>query len=161
MTARSLVSMLSILFATICCATEPAAPPITDETLNGTWEAVLGEMGVVRLDIRPQGNSYLADVDSTDKEGRALYKLVQRRVHDGKVLLRFRKLIGSWQPEEVTLDGYGYLSGLAWSGADLRVKYIQGSLGSCDLHLTKGTITDILARMSKQAEDLIEHARSH
>jgi hypothetical protein len=147
-------AILSIVVAVASlCRAEPAAPPITDETLNGTWEAVVAETDVIRMEIRPHGPSYLVESGPSDEDF-AVYRLTQRQIHDGNVLLRFEKISGGWQPKELTLRGYGYISNPGEEAADLRVKLIN-SLGSYDLHLMKGTITKRLAKLSKRAGELI------
>src|ERR1043165_4322713 len=154
MTPRSILCLLLLATAPIGDANEVAAPPITSEALNGTWEAVVAETGVVRMEIRARGESYLVEANGPGDDGLGVYRLVQRQVHDGKVTLRFAKVRGSWQPKGVTLRGYGYLNG---ESADLRVKLIQSTEqpGSYDLHLTRGTITQDLAKLSRRARDVI------
>jgi len=147
------LAVLFVLAAVALCDAEPAAPPITDETLNGTWEAVVSETDIIRMEIRSHGQSYLVQSGPIDNDF-AVYRLAERNVHDGRVLLRFEKISGSWQPKELTLRGYGYIGNTGDEAADLRVKLID-SQGSYDLHLMKGTITKRLAKLSRHAEELI------
>jgi hypothetical protein len=146
-----ILSALAIVAASPCNA-EPASPPITSETLNGTWEAVVMETDVMRMEIRGHGQSYLVESGPFD-DGFAIYRLVNRQIHEGNVLLRFEKISGDG-PKEITLQGYGYISAPGEDTGDLRVKAIS-SLGSYDVHLMKGAITQRLVRLSKQAARLI------
>jgi hypothetical protein len=91
--------------------------------------------------------------------------LAKRQIHDGQVLLRFEKVKGNWQtrdkfwggdwrPKELTLQGYGYISGPGDENPQLRVKHID-SLGSYDVHFTKGTMAEQLVKLSRRAGELI------
>ena len=151
MTARSFWLAL-ILTPSLCVADEVAAPPITNESINGTWEAVVADEDIIRMEISGRGESYLVDADRGDQI--AVYRLVQREIkEDGQVLLRFTKLSGDWQPKEVTLQGFGWISGPGDENPQLRVKLLN-SLGSIDVHFMKG-ITQRLAKLSRRAGDVI------
>ena len=155
MTAHSLWLAL-ILTPSLCVANELAAPPITNESINGTWEAVVAEEDIVRMEIRGRGESYLVDADRSDRL--SVFRLVQREIKDdGQVLLRFTKISGDYPAKEVTLQGYGYISGPGDENPELRVKLLS-SLGSIDVHFMKG-ITQRLAKLSRRAGEAIAHQK--
>jgi len=153
--ATRIAILIVAFFAAFASANEDAPPPVTNDSLNGVWEGVVGDWILYRMDIRRHGDSYLVENFSPHKGAQALYVLVQREVHAGHVVLRFRKLSGgSLMATEITLRGDGF----AYDGAgELKTTATQtvGEKGSYPLRLLKGTRTRILANMSKQAERLI------
>lgn len=153
--ATRIAILIVALVAPLANANEDAPPPITNDSLNGVWEGIVGDWILYRMDIRQHGDSYLVENFAPQKGFQTLYRLVQRDVRGGHVVLRFRKVTGSAFPvTEVTLSGVGF----AYDGAgELKTTLIQsvGSKGSYPLRLLKGTRTRILAQMSKQAEKLI------
>jgi hypothetical protein len=156
MAARIAILMI-VLLVPLARANDDAPPPVTNHSLNGVWEGIVGDWILYRMDIRPRGDSYLVENFSPQKGAQALYLLVQREVHAGHIVLRFRKLRGgSLMATEVTLRGEGFV----YDGAgELKTTLTQtvGEKGSYPLRLLKGSRTRILAQMSKQAEKLIPH----
>jgi hypothetical protein len=153
--ATRIAILIALLLAPVASANEDAPPPVTNDSLNGVWEGVVGDWGVHRMDVRARGNSYLAEVSSPQKDFQVLYQLVQRDVRSGHVVLRFRKVAGAdWRPAEIMVKGEGYAFG---DEGELQttLTYMKGEKGSYKLRLEKGTRTRILAKMSKQAEHLI------
>jgi hypothetical protein len=153
--ATRIAILIALLLAPVASANEDAPPPVTNDSLNGVWEGIVGDWILYRMDIRPHGDSYLVENFSPQKGFQTLYRLVQRDVRAGHVVLQFRKVSGAiHSATEVTLRGDGF----AYDGAgELKTTLIQtvGEKGSCPLRLLKGTKTRILAQMSKQAERLI------
>ena len=133
------IAAVLVAFPLFAIASEEL-PGVTDETVNGAWEGVVGNSRLVRMEIRPRGQSYLADVFSTDAVG--LYCLTQRHVAGGKVFLRFeRPNGGGWLfPKVITLEGRGWAGPNRWGAGDLRLTLHQltGDKGSYPLHLRKG-----------------------
>ena len=153
--ATRIAILIAVVLAPFANANEDAPPPVTNDSLNGVWEGIVGDWILYRMDIRPRGDSYLVENFSPQKGFQTLYRLVQRDVRSGHLRLRFRKVTGAASmANEVTLRGDGY----AYDGrGELRTKLVQtaGEKGSYPLRLSKGTRTRILAQMSKQAERLI------
>jgi hypothetical protein len=148
------VLLLVVVFPVLANASE-SVPGVTDTTLNGVWEGVVGNWQVYRMDIRPHGQSYLAHVFSEGAVG--LYHLTQRRVRDGRVFLRFERPNGTvFFPSVITLEGSGWANGYGSAGElRLTLRQLTHDKGSYPLHLAKGTHTRILAEFSRQAEHAI------
>jgi hypothetical protein len=153
--ATRVAIVFCLLLPLLASASEESPPAVTNDSLNGIWEGLVGDWILYRMDIRPRGDSYLVEHFAQDME--TLYRLVHREVRGGSVLLRFRKVSGGlpFTPTEVTLRGHGY-AGYQGQG-ELKTTLVQtaGEKGSFPLRLQKGSRVRILARASKQAEKLI------
>src|ERR1017187_4357540 len=152
--ATRIAILIAVLLAPLANASEDA-PPVTNVSLNGVWEGIVGDWILYRMDVRAHGDSYLVENFSPQEGFQALYRLIQRDVHGGHVVLRFRKIRGAALMSSAELlrgDGYAYDG-----SGELQLTLLQtiGEKGSFKLRLSKGTRTRILAKMSKQAERLI------
>jgi hypothetical protein len=149
--ATRIAILIVVFLARLASANEDAPPPVTNDSLNGVWEGIVGDWILYRMDIRPRGDSYL--VENFSPESQTLYRLVQREVHSGHVVLRFRRVSGG-SAGAVTLRGDGF----AYDGAgELKTTLTLtiGETGSCPLRLLKGSRVRLLAKASRQAEKLI------
>jgi hypothetical protein len=150
-----MLARIAVLFAALLPIIATASedlPGVSRETLNGIWEGVVGDWSLYRMDIRPSGNSYLAQTDTKDFV--ILYRLSAMRVSSGHVFLRFERPTKSTiYPSVITLEGRGAANPYTGFG-DLRLTLHQltGDKFSYPLHLTKGTHTRDLADLSRQAE---------
>jgi hypothetical protein len=154
MATRIGILLLALVLPHLCLADE-AYPPLTERSLVGVWEAIASDWVVQRLDIRASGESYFAEVGGIHGDTHRVYRLAEKRIHSGRVVLRFRKLIGGWwEPVEITLRGQGY----ALDGeGEFQATFASSDTRSSSYNVTyqKGTRTRILAKLSKQAERLV------
>lgn len=110
-----------ILFGDVTFSNQKQYPPLTKETLVGTWEGLTG-IGTIPLVfhivIAPRdSDSYLSEIYLGSMKGR-LFHLASCKVADGKVTLHFIESgdYGWW------IDGEGYGdSEFAWINARLSI----------------------------------------
>jgi hypothetical protein len=142
--------------------------PLTNDTLVGTWEAVMPiestmVAGLYRMEIRKDANSYLVGIIALPNEApweRFAFHLTESEVVDGKVKLRFR---GQYEGKdtEIVFDGSG--AGLAEQGAiGGRFTYKTGKPFDSfagEIWFKKGSWIRDLERTSKESERLIQKLR--
>jgi hypothetical protein len=137
-------------------------PPLTRETLVGTWEGVfgIGQVPVVfHVLIAPRDeDSYLAEIYPEHLNGR-VYRLQTCTITDAKVYLRFLALPGG-DGSEWWIEGEGY--------GDVKRAWINGRIGTgfnardsskSFFNLAKGTWVRNFGDASRRGEDMITSAR--
>ena len=143
--------------------------PLTNETLVGTWEAVMPiestmVAGLYHMEIRKDSESYLVGMITAPNEPaweRFVFRVTASEVNDGKVTLHFR---GKYEGKEaeVVFDGSG--AGLTEQGAiGGKFRYMNGQAFdgfSGEIWFKKGAWTREFDRTSKEAEKLIRSLRS-
>jgi hypothetical protein len=137
-------------------------PPLTRESLVGTWEGVfgIGTLPIVfHIVIAPgDEDSYLAVVYPEDLHGR-VYRLNTCRITDAKVYLRFLALPGDdslgWWIEG---EGYGDAN-TAWINGRIGSGWDAGNSSESFFYLAKGTWVRTFGDASRRGEDMITSAR--
>jgi len=156
--------LASILLPVCVLAGATVWEPLTNDTLVGTWEAVMPiestmVAGLYRMEIGKKSESYLVGMIARPNESpweRFVLRVTASEVNDGKVALRFR---GKYEGKEVEVVFDGSGAGLTDQGAiggKFRFgdgKPFDGFAG--DIWFKKGTWTRDLERISKEAERLI------
>jgi hypothetical protein len=136
-------------------------PPLTRETLVGTWEAVHGIstiLTVFHFSFGPEGrDSYLSEIYPEYMSGR-LFRMDECTVKaDGKISFHFRSDDGSgWW-----FDGEGY--------GDEKTAWIKGTFGTDAtrrdsgpmLYMQKGLWVRSIGEASKRAEEKIKEIRGN
>jgi hypothetical protein len=137
-------------------------PPLTRETLVGTWEGVfgIGQVPVVfHILIAPRNeDSYLAEIYPEHLNGR-VYRLQTCTITDARVYLRFLALPGG-DGSEWWIEGEGY--------GDAKTAWINGRIGTGHndrassqsfFYLAKGTWVRSFGDASRRGEEKIAQAR--
>jgi len=163
------LSLLILLIPVCILADTKIWEPLTNDTLIGTWEAVMPiestmVAGIYHMEIGKDSNSYLVGIITAPNEQtweRFVFRLTSAEVSDGKVTLHFR---GKYEGKEaeVAFDGSG--AGLSDQGAlGGKFRYMNGQAFdgfSGEIWFKKGPWTREMDRTSKEAQKLIQSLRS-
>lgn len=145
---------LYVWFAGFVCAVSLAdqeiSPPVNKETIVGTWEALFeappSPPGLLRMEIRADGDSYVAQVVAGMRDV-AVYRLV---ASDSKITERGEVEFHFQQVSEGSGIGHFWIRGAG--SATPRQGIIEGKLGDVALCFLKGSWTRELALASERAE---------
>ena len=140
-------------------------PPLTRETLVGTWETVcgIGQMPVVFHIVisATESDSYLAEIYPHTMKGR-LYRLDVCKITNEKVYLEFREVVpidqwaSAWWIEG---EGFGD-AGTGWIRGRIGTQSNRREdAGQSNLYLAKGTWVRSFGEASVKAEEKIAKAR--
>jgi hypothetical protein len=159
-------SLFAIFIAVFLVSLPPVtirADPVTNDSLNGVWEAVLDCCQVYRMDIRAHGESYLCHAMGINEAPSFLYHLVKKDVRGGRVLsLRFQ-VMSEEQAEPppaeiiVRLEALGVSTPNGFEPGGLKTTVIEGHRKpvSHSMIFRSGDWAESLAEMSKIAEKRI------
>jgi hypothetical protein len=158
----SLTLMMAIfLAAPTAYAWQDPPPPLTEETLVGTWEATPEDARLLyHIEINKKGDSYLALFFHPKSPYSSIFRLVSSEVKNGSVKLHFHLV----SPKEDALtdlwiEGKGVGFG-GESGEIIGTIADNGDNGEPDnkerIVLLKGNWTRRLAELSKKAEKAIK-----
>lgn len=158
--------VLVIALLTIAITETPANvdvyPPLTRETLVGTWEGVIG-IGAVpvvfHISITPRNDdSYLAEIYAEHLNGR-VYRLDTCTISGSKVYLRFLALPGG-DGSEWWIDGEGYGDEKkAWINGRIGTGFSDRASSKSFFYLAKGTWVRSFGDASRRGEEKIAEAR--
>ena len=154
------IFVLLIMTATGARSTVDVYPPLTRQTLVGTWESVFGIstiLTVFHFSFGPEGSeSYLSEIYPEHMSGR-LFRMDECIVKpDGKISFHFRSDDGSgWWFEG---EGYG----------DEKTAWIKGTFGTDAnhrpegpvLYMQKGLWARSIGEASVRAEEKIKQAQT-
>ena len=137
-----------------------ATGAITPDTLVGTWEAVMPQdhsgaaIGVYRLDIRRDTDSYLVASYTTSDSPSLVARLVSSEVVDGHVKLRFAVVQPKESDPELIIEGSG---GADQEGGRLDAKF---STLYGEVTFRKGAWTRVLESASRKADEFMQKLRN-
>ena len=159
-------TLLASILLPVCVLASPTVwEPLTNDTLIGTWEAVMPiestmVAGLYRMEIRKDGASCLVGIIALPNEPpweRFMFHMTVSDVADGKVKLRFH---GKYEGKEAEVIFEGSGAGLAQQGAiGGRFTYPNGRAFDSfpgEIWFKKGSWTRDLERTSREAEKLIQ-----
>ena len=137
-------------------------PPLTRQTLVGTWEGVagIGTIPVVfHIRIAPQNeHSYLAEIYPEHLNAR-VYRLHTCTIKDAKVYLRFLEVSGSGSEWWIEGEGYGDAK-TAWINGRIGTGYNARESGPPFFYLAKGTWVRSFGDASRRGEEKIAEAHA-
>ena len=163
MTRVRLFAVLLVMVGPAAPASQDVYPPLTRETLVGTWEGVIG-LGlhgshpiVFHILIAPRNeDSYLAEI-YPEHLGGFVFRLQTCTVTEGKVYLRFQESPGGIGREwSIEGDGYGDAK-TAW--IDARVG-LNTTASSGPFYFAKGTWVRNFGEASRRGEEKIAEAKA-
>jgi hypothetical protein len=157
--------LLLISFGNTVIGTEPGLPSLTRQTIAGAWEALVGEWSVFRLEVSTNGESFLAEVSSTDKGMQTIYRAETFSVDSGHLNMRLSRLTkDSARPKVVVLRGKGFGDN-ELGRLDLQFTYLDrngNASGKLKVTFLKpANRFNALAIFSKEAEKLIRESKKH
>jgi hypothetical protein len=174
---KLILKLAIVLFSFTAAATQVIFPPVTVETLHGSWEAITtsrpGDIDALwHMEIGAKdSNSYLAQVGP--KGGvYMLWELLSSRVSNGVVTLHFIKPMASpdtgWRELWITGEGAGvatggYITAKMFDSDPDKVSANRAfpESGGRKIYFEKGTWTRELAEASKEAEKAIKEKRAN
>lgn len=135
--------------------TDSLLEPVTQQTIVGIWEGVVGEYIFYRMEIRRRGNSYL--VESSSQSTQTLYRLTSAKVQSGHVTLRFRKIDKrAFGTDELVFEGKGRADNSQGGIEGTMKQFPTRTHGATEIKLRKGNkYFRNLSAASKRAEALI------
>ncbi|UCB56621.1 MAG: hypothetical protein JSV30_05275 [Candidatus Omnitrophota bacterium] len=146
------------LFPLSAFASAQKHPPLTNETLFGTWEAISErDVRIFRIEINRKGDSFLSFGMHYSRSG--VYKLVKKQVKDGEIFLEFRPLKKNLKAIQVIGKGLAGHDGLREEGiinADLIMDPEALSLNVWKLKFIKTPYIEELYDLSECAKDAIQ-----
>lgn len=162
----SRVVLIIVLFAlaiTEAPANVDVYPPLTRETLVGTWEGVfgIGQVPVVFHVLIASRNedSYLAEVYPEHLNGR-VYRLQTCTITEAKVYLRFVALPGGDGSERwIEGEGYGDAKKARIYG-DVGTGFNARGEGDVNFYFAKGTWVRNFGEASRRGEEKISEAQA-
>ena len=111
-----IVATIAVMITTCAAfATQVVYPPLNTETLNGTWEALVGQnpsFVLFHMEINTKGDSYLTQITVGDRCC-FVYRLVSSQIINGNVKLRFGDgsmkdcSLVHYKPEDILIEGSG------------------------------------------------------
>jgi hypothetical protein len=138
-------------------------PPLTRETLVGTWEGVygIGRVPVVfHVLIAPRNeDSYMAEIYPENENGR-VYRLQTCTITGANVYLRFLALPGG-DGSEWWIEGEGYGDGKrAWINGRVGTGHNARNVGDATFYFAKGTWVRDIGEASRRGEQKISEAQA-
>ena len=144
-------------------ATVDDYPPLTRETLVGTWEGVwgIGRVPIVfHVQIAPRDeDSYLAEIYPEHLNGR-VYRLQTCTITGAKVYLRFVALPGG-DGSEWWIEGEGYGDAKkAWLYGRVGTGHNARDVGDVNFYFAKGTWVRNFGDASRRGEEKVSEAQA-
>jgi len=156
-----ILAFIAASAGTVRCSVD-VYPPLTRETLVGTWEGFIGA-GTVPMVFHMvftsrDNDSYLSEIHAGSMQG-TLYRLETCQIEGGKIYLLFC----STRPNDDSawwIDGEGYGDQRrAWIWADLGTGYDKPHPGPKHLYLERSTWVRGLGDAALRAAEKIKDAR--
>lgn len=155
------IALAVLVLAQAVHATKNRHPPVTNETLNGVWEAISErDVRVFRMDINKEGDSFL--VFALPRGRTVVYKLEKREVKDGEIFLEFRGVKKSSNVIHVKGKGVAGNDGLRDEGAidaDLIMSPDQKPLNVWELRFIKAPYIEQIHNLATSAEKAVEEVK--
>ena len=166
--ARALLifGLLVITVSRASSTVNEGPPPLTRETLVGTWEGVVG-LGlhgshpmVFHILIAPRNeDSYMAEIYPEYLGGR-VYRLQTCTITDARVYLRFQEPPGG-TGSEWWIEGEGYGDAKkAWMEARVGTGFNARGSGGAPFYFAKGTWVRNFGEASRRGEEKIAEAQA-
>ncbi len=153
-----IISIILIFIFIKLSATSGKHPPVSSNSIIGTWEAIDGNR-VYRLLIQKESSSFLC---FSDASGSWIYVLDSISVINGKIFLTFHSIDSpKYSPIQINGEGVAGISGDHEEGL-LDVKLVMDNTSNDPptwiLTFTKGNYIDRLYKASKRASRTIKDA---
>ncbi len=154
-------TLIIFLSASVMIADQVVDPPVTAETLVGTWEALPEQHPPLlwHMEIKKEGVSYLAQI--TAGTGCIVRPLLSSEIKDGRIRLHFGKASSKEMPNDAAPDIWVIGKGSAVADPPRGVIEWKSNDAPADaaklgVYFIKGTWTRDVAEASKVAEKAIK-----
>lgn len=161
---RRTIAVSIALFSLHADATQVVLPPLTVETLRGTWEGLWSPGSppnptvFYHMEINKDGNSFLAET-SVGTRACLVRRLISSEVTDGKVKLRFASTSAADMPGVIFPEVWIVGKGGGTEDDGMIEATLRHNAGVEDqIYFVKGTWTRDLGEASKKAEEEIKKA---